>query len=63
MTKIQSACGGQTFGSLNHCNLEFICYLVLVIWDLKNLVPGQEEVAFNRILRITARRLLACCGR
>ena len=27
---------------IDNCNLEFVCFLVLVIWDLKAIIPGME---------------------
>jgi len=35
---------------IEYCNLEIICYLVLVIWDLRDLILGKEEVDIKRVL-------------
>ena len=46
MTKIQSASGGSNVLDIEYWNFEFICYLGIVIWDLKNH-PGKEAFKIN----------------
>jgi hypothetical protein len=40
MTKIQSASGGSNVLDIEYWNLEFICYLGIVIWCFSSCLPA-----------------------
>jgi hypothetical protein len=40
MTKIQSASGGSNVLNIEYWNLEFICYLGIVIWCFRTCLPA-----------------------
>ena len=40
MTKIQSASGGSNVMVIEYWNLEFICFLGIVIWCFKFCLPA-----------------------
>jgi hypothetical protein len=46
MTKIQSASGGSNVLNIEYWNLEFVCYLAIVIWCFSNWSLVFNEFRF-----------------
>jgi hypothetical protein len=58
MTKIQSASGGSNVLNIEYWNLEFICYLGIVIWCFKGL---YNETPLHRHTPFGGYRVQCAC--